>query len=223
MTSKDRVRNLIGRPYAGIILCVLFCAFALPAHAYAKGALDTSGSLVSFVSTLKDGNADELRGVYVKNVMAFPVVQQPAGDSVFVSSDPLVVTQFDWVSRVGNVGLLAHNTLAGKSFSNIKAGDQIILVYGDGHLKVFEMESASRYQTLEPHNPYGHFKDLESQATLSSEQVFNKVYRGEYHLTLQTCVAQGNDPSWGVLFITAKPVHGKDINTVALRISLSNM
>ncbi len=212
MVLRNHSRRLIDLLYTSTILGILFCVFALPAQVQAKDVPDTFPSLTAFIETVKDGNASVLRGVYVQNVMAFPIVQQPARDDIFVSADPSVVTQFNLVKRTGNVGLLAHNYLAGKSFSNIKVGDQIILIYGDGHLEGFEMKSALRYQTLDPLNPYSHFKDLESRTILTSEQLFNKVYRGKYHLTLQTCFENEGNLSWGMLFIIAKPVDNEDIN-----------
>ena len=40
--------------------------------------------------------------------MALAIVQQPAADLDYVSSDESVATQFSSVTEWGNVGLLAH-------------------------------------------------------------------------------------------------------------------
>ncbi|MDQ3004638.1 MAG: hypothetical protein M3R47_04550 [Chloroflexota bacterium] len=69
-----------------------------------------------FSQAVQNGKADSLRGVYVPNVLALPVVQQPSGNAGYVSSNDDQATQFAMASQFGNVGLLAHNYLSGKSF-----------------------------------------------------------------------------------------------------------
>jgi hypothetical protein len=147
--------------------------------------------------------------------MALAIVQQPMGNPGYVSTAESVATQFSIATEVGNVGLLAHNTLAGSSFSNIKQGDLIVLVYGDGHMESFMANSIQRYQALNPLSPYSQFSDLETQTKLSAEELFNKVYRGEYHLTLQTCIENNGNASWGRLFITATPAANPEITQSA--------
>jgi hypothetical protein len=115
-------------------------------------------------------------------------------------------------SEVGNIGLLAHNHLAGSSFANIKDGDRIILIYGDGHLESFLVERIEQYQALSPLSPYSQFKDLATESVLTAEDLFREVYRGEYHLTLQTCIDNQGNSSWGRLFIIAKPIANKAFN-----------
>lgn len=203
MASRFQSTQFKNRIFAGSLVILLACVLALPMPAYAKG---TPGALEAFVESVKDGNAASLRGVYVPNVMAFAVEQQPAGYPGYVSEADSVVTQFSIAAEVGNVGLLAHNTHAGAFFSNIQQGNLIVLVYGDGHTETFMAQSIQRYQALDPYNPYSQFKDLDAQTTLTAEDLFNKVYRGDYHLTLQTCIENNGNASWGRLFIVAVPV-----------------
>jgi hypothetical protein len=40
---------------------------------------------------------------------------------------------------------------------------------------------------------------------LTVDQLFGKVYRGERHVTFQTCIANPESPSWGRLFVIAVP------------------
>jgi len=212
MTSKDQRRPLRNRIFASALLFIAVYAFALPAPVYAKDVSSTLPRLNTFIENLKDGEANVLRGIYIPNVMAFSIQQQPNGNPGYVSSIDSVVTQFSAASKAGNVGLLAHNQLAGKSFSEIKQGDQIILVYGDGHTEVFIAENLQRYQALDPLSPYSQFKELESQTTLTAEELFKTVYAGEYHLTLQTCIENEGNLSWGRLFVIAKPIANKSFN-----------
>jgi len=206
MTSRSHSTQLKNRISASLLFILLACILALPTQASAKAAPGAVPNLASFIQTVQDGNAAALRGVYVPNVMAFAIEQQPSGYAGYVSSADGVVTQFGIASEVGNVGLLAHNTHAGASFSNIQQGNLIVLVHGDGQAETFRVQSIQQYQALDPYNPYSQFKDLETQTTLTAEELFNKVYRGDYHLTLQTCIENNGNESWGRLFIVAVPV-----------------
>jgi hypothetical protein len=206
MASGVYLKQLKNRISISALVLMLVCVFMLPSQAQAKDIPNTLPNLNTFIETIKDGDASTLRGVYVPNVMAFTVEQQPSGYAGYVSTADAVVTQFSIATEVGNVGLLAHNTHAGAFFTNIQQGNLIVLVYGDGHTETFMAQSIQRYQALDPLNPYSQFKDLETQTTLTAEELFNKVYRGDYHLTLQTCIENNGNASWGRLFIVATPV-----------------
>ncbi len=138
--------------------------------------------------------------------MAFSVIQQPAGSPGFVSQEANQLTEFGMAAEAGNVGLLAHNYLAGTSFSGLTNGDVVILVYGDGHTENYLVTNVLQYQALDPYNPYSDFKDLQRQTTLSAAEVFGQVYRGERHVTFQTCIQSDGNSSWGRLFVIAEPV-----------------
>jgi len=211
MASRFSFTQFKNKIFTCALLSILFCSFALPVQVYAKDVPNSLPDLNTFIETVTDGNASTLRGVYVSNVMALSIVQQPTGYPGYVSTEEAVATQFGIATEVGNVGLLAHNTHAGSFFSNIKQGDRIILVYGDGHTESFMANSIQRYQALDPLSPYSEFKELETQTTFSAENLFNNVYRGDYHLTLQTCIENNGNSSWGRLFIMATPVENETI------------
>ena len=205
MTSRFDLNQLKNRISASVLVLFLACVFVFPSQAYAKDIPNALPQLNTFVESVKDGDSNTLRGVYVPDVMAFAITQQPVGNPGYVSSADSVVTQFSIAAEVGNVGLLAHNTHAGAVFSSIQQGDLIVLVYGDGHTEIFMAQSIQQYQALDPFNPYSQFKDLETQTTFTAEELFNNVYRGDYHLTLQTCIENSGNSSWGRLFIVATP------------------
>ena len=206
MAFRPHFTQLKNQIFTAALAFILACAFVFPSPVYAKDDPNTLPALNTFIESVNDGNAATVRGVYVSNVMALEVVQQPAGKPGYVSTKASAVTQFSAAAKMGNIGLLAHNTHAGSFFSNIKEGDLIVLVYGDGHLESFKTESILRYQALDPLNPYSQFKDLKSQKTLSAEKLFTNIYSGDYHLTLQTCIENNGNASWGRLFIVATPV-----------------
>lgn len=148
-----------------------------------------------------------LRGVTIRNAENFPVVQQPPGETNYVSKNDGEVTQFSSAEKFGNIGLLAHNYLAGRSFSKIKVGQEIHLAYSDGSTENFIVMEILRYKALDPKSPYSSFQNLDDEdEILTVGQMFDRAYQGGHHVTFQTCIAAGGDSSWGRLFIIASPV-----------------
>jgi hypothetical protein len=133
------------------------------------------------------------------------VIQQPAGSLGYVSNNEGETTQFSMVSQFGNVGLLAHNHLAGKYFSQLTIGQEIRLVYGDGKVENFIVTEVLRYQALQPNSQWSNFRNLDDDVTLTTEQMFKRVYLGDRHVTFQTCIAANGISSWGRLFVIAVP------------------
>jgi hypothetical protein len=159
----------------------------------------------SFVLSVQNGQAGVIRGVFVPGVFALPVIQQPVGDPGFVSQNNNEITQFSMAAEVGNIGLLAHNDLSGASFINLAPGQEVRLVYGDGIVEYFAVDQILKYQALQPYSPNSQFRDLGTDITISAEELFRKVYRGERHVTFQTCIEANGLGSWGRLFIIAQP------------------
>jgi hypothetical protein len=168
----------------------------------------SDGALPGFADfrrSVQNGEADVLRGVYVEDVIELPVVQQPITDSYYVSNRNGEVTQFALASQYGNTGLLAHNTLSGRMFSNLAIGQEVRLVYGDGRVEDFVIQQILRFQALDPASISSTFQNLDRNETLSAGEMFNRAYVGERRIVFQTCIeAQGN-VSWGRLFIIALP------------------
>jgi hypothetical protein len=162
----------------------------------------------NFVNLVENGNVSVLSGVYIPNVLALPVVQQPSGNDGFVSNTNGQVTQFALASQYGNIGLLAHNYLSGKSFSQIQIGQEVRLVYGDRTVKYFIVREVLQYQAMEPNSPWSSFRDINDNTILNAEQMFNRVYAGEPHVTFQTCIQAEGISTWGRLFVVAEPKTG---------------
>lgn len=161
-----------------------------------------------FISDLKTGEPDIIVGVWIENVLALRVLYQPPGNPGFVSTEDEIVTYFMMVwQKSGNHGLLAHNYLAGRYFFNIQVGDIITIVFGDGNYEDFEVISIKEYQALQPDSPYSNFIDLESGEQLTSTNLFMDIYMGDYHTTLQTCIANGAETEWGRMFTLAPPLY----------------
>ena len=188
------------------IVIIILALFLTPSqvHAYENAGLSLPDFSI-FSDSVQDGQVGVLKGVYVPSILAFPVTQQPVGQPGFVSSDADVITQFSMAAEVGNVGLLAHNHLAGQTFLNLSAGDEVRLVYGDGKVEYFVVTQTLQYQALQPYSPYSEFRNLETSQTITADTLFRKVYRGDRHVTFQVCIEAEGIDAWGRLFVVAEP------------------
>jgi hypothetical protein len=191
---------------ASLLLVILVSVLINPLVA---GALGNGNSLLpkfaDFLKTVQNGEAGALRGVYVADVLALPIVQQPASNAGYVSLDDGKATQFSLASKFGNIGLLAHNHLAGRFFSQLAVGNEVRLVYGNGKVEYFVIKEVLQFQALQPTSPYSSFHNLNKDETLTAEQMFKRVYVGDRHITFQTCIAKDGVSSWGRLFVIAVP------------------
>jgi hypothetical protein len=173
-----------------------------PTVGYSKSAIS---DFQDFYNPIQNGEADILRGVYVSNVLALPIVQQPEDNPYYVSSHDGEVTQFATASQYGSIGLLAHNNLSGKSFSKLAVGQEVELVYGDGRIEMFVITEVLHFQALQPQSQQSLFLNLDKSETLSANEMFNRVYTGSRHLAFQTCIKANGNMSWGRLFVLATP------------------
>lgn len=189
-----------------LFLFVLSFLFLTPRPIQAIGNVKVGASRLAYSQEVAQSSAANVPGsVYVENVLDLPVVQQPLDSPYFVSDRDGEATQFSMASQYGNLGLLAHNNLAGRDFSRLAVGQEVRLTYADGRTEYFVVKQILRFQALEPESVSSSFRNLEGNETLSAAEMFNRVYVGESRLVFQTCIeAQGN-PSWGRLFVVAAP------------------
>ncbi|HSM70040.1 MAG TPA: hypothetical protein VK851_00720 [Anaerolineales bacterium] len=161
--------------------------------------------LKAFTDELRNGQADELRGIYIPEVLAASIVQQPSGRNGYVSNQKNTVTQFGLASDFKSTGLLAHNYLAGEGFASLEKGQEIYLIYGDGKILVVSITEILQYQALQPNSVTSDFLNLDGGHVLTAPELFTKVYNRPGQVILQTCIAREGNPSWGRLFVIAKP------------------
>ena len=162
-----------------------------------------------FIQSVTNHEAGVVTGVYVPDLLALPVLQQPTGQIGYVAVQDNIVTQFSLANQYHNVGLLAHNHLAGRMFSQLYTDEDVVLVYGDGTLEHYRIKDIQRYQALEPQSINSEFVDLNNgqNTRLSANDLFNRVYTTPDVVVFQTCIANNGDASWGRLFITAERVY----------------
>lgn len=179
-----------------------------PAAEHAEALLGSAPvSLNEFIESVKNGRADQVVGVYVAGLFAYPIVQQPAGAPAYVSSLPDTITQFAMAARHDTIGLLAHNYLAGAIFAELELGLDVALVYGDGKVRNYRVDEIRTFQALSPNSPYSDFIDLENPAqVLTAAEVFTQIYAEEGRLVFQTCIERNGELSWGRIFVSAIPV-----------------
>ena len=189
-----------------IFLFLLIGFFLNPQQTRAIGFTENAlSSFPDFYNSVINGEAEVLRGVYVPDVLALPVVQQPSNDPYYVSNRNGVTTQFSIPSQHGNVGLLAHNNLSGRLFSELAIGQEVRLVYGNGEVEYFVIKDILRFQALQPESITSVFQNLDRAETLSAGDLFNRAYVGDSRVVFQTCIAADGISAWGRLFVIAVP------------------
>jgi hypothetical protein len=180
---------------------------ASPALAYRENISSPAGGPSSLLgSAIIPSVRTPIRSVWAPNLFTYPVVRQPDRDFTFVSTERNTLTQFGLATEYDNIGILAHNYLAGRDFFDLKVGKQVYIIHDGGHAEAFTVTSVLQYQALDPENPFSDFRDLNNNLVLSATEMFSRVYTGRYHVTFQTCIARSGDDSWGRLFVIAEPV-----------------
>lgn len=166
---------------------------------------EVSPQLREFAAEVENGDGKTVRGMFVEGTLALPVIQQPARNSAFVSSEWGLLTEFTSAHKNGVTGLLAHNFLSGGQFYSLDMGQEIWIVYGDGTLRRYRVQSIDQYQKLNPASLQSDLVQLSTGKKVSTSQVFNQFYKGEHRLTLQTCLEKDGISNWGLTFWTAVP------------------
>jgi hypothetical protein len=167
-----------------------------------------STGLHELIGQVVNGQSRELRGVYVEDVLALTVVQQPREDFSYVDDLPGTVTQFQSAAGWGVTGLLAHNFLSGELFFNLEVDQEVDLIYGDGIVSRYLITEIQSFQKLAGDLSNSYYINLVSGEKLSTPQLFKRMYTGGDKVTFQTCIKKGSDSSWGRIFIIGVPLPG---------------
>ncbi len=86
----------------------------------------TFPTLEEFISQIASGQSSDWRGFYAENLFTARIIQQPPNNYSFISWEADVLTQY-MLAEDDIVGLLAHNTHAGKYYFLLNIGDQFYL------------------------------------------------------------------------------------------------
>jgi hypothetical protein len=147
-----------------------------------------------------------VNAIFLGNDHILHVVEQPAGKPEYVSEMTGTVTNFQLAANYGNIGLIAHNYLGGKYFSELNVGDKVFAMNGYQGSQAYEVTQILHFRALNPQSARSDFVDLDSGERRSVNDVFRQVYTGSHHMVLQTCIERGSNTEWGRLFVIAKPV-----------------
>jgi hypothetical protein len=191
----------------GISVLLLTVTTFLPYPVYAGQPVGNTPlpGLREFSLSIQNGDGNTLRGVYVNDLFALPIVQQSSSNAGYVSTEDNTLTQFGMVSQFGNVGLLAHNSLSGQLFTQLFPGMSLQLIHGDGQIEYFLVTHVYRFRATSPFSVTSDFVNLDTKEYLSATALFAKVYKGSRHVTFQTCISNDGNSSWGRLFVIAEP------------------
>jgi hypothetical protein len=171
-----------------------------------QAAAPVYASKESFISSVSNGNASQITGIYVEGALAYAVGNQPSGNGAYVTETPGEVTKFGLAAEYGTQAFLAHNYLAGSAFLTLSEGQIITLVYGDGSTADFVIQDVQRFQALSPDSTQSAFVNLADGKQLSASTLFHKMYNSDNSVVLQTCIANEGISTWGRLFIIAVPL-----------------
>jgi hypothetical protein len=142
----------------------------------------------------------------INQILAFQIVNQPAGNPGYVSSIPDTLTQFSLADQYQSKGFLAHNYLAGASFSRIRIGDHVNLVYENQKSETYQITEIRKFQALSPYSPYSEFVDRSDGKHYSASELFLDIYDHPDRLVLQTCLEKNGVDTWGRVFIIGVPM-----------------
>ena len=182
-----------------------------PDQNFSKNAVDIRGAKLSsefrnFIQTVYTGQANTITGLFVDDLFALDVVQQPANNPGYIASSENSVTEFKMARDYGSIGMLAHNYLAGDSFNSLAVGQVVYLVFGDGSVQPYTIANILSYQALQPNSPYSNFVNVDNpDEFLTAADLFYAVYGQDDALVLQTCIENQGIDTWGRLFIIAIP------------------
>ena len=155
---------------------------------------------------IESGTTGLISQVLVPKVFSYLVVQQPKDSPYYVSSANNLVTEFGLAKKYGTIGLIAHNHLAGKQFDKLTLGQEIYIIYQDGHKDRYIVSEIYHFHALDSTNINSLFIDLVSNEVLTAAELFDEMYTGTPHVTFQTCIYANGDDSWGRLFVIARPI-----------------
>ena len=95
------------------------------------------------VTKTEGAGINELVGLFAPDNFEFKIIQQPLNHPEYVSEQEDSLTEFSLAKSETSTGLLAHNYLAGKHFSNLEIDDLLITISADKTISIFLLTSCS--------------------------------------------------------------------------------
>jgi hypothetical protein len=153
--------------------------------------------------------ADRISQVEVPGHLSYKVVEQPQGNDAFISHKPVTLTHFRLAAHYGTIGLIAHNSLAGAAFFDLKLGELINVIYQSQNKVSFQIRSIRSFQALSPSRTDSVFIDLENGSRYTASDLFLEIYGADASLVFQTCLERNGLRTWGRFFVLADQIPHK--------------
>lgn len=139
------------------------------------------------------------------------ILRQPPNQPGWITNQIGQVNTFRLAMEHGCLGILAHNYLAGQHFKDIQPNQIVEIIYDDDWIKLYEITAIHRFRATRPNSPYSSFVSIEKDGVASELIKYNRLFDRMYasntgKLVMQTCIALGDNPTWGRLFIIGKLV-----------------
>lgn len=129
-------------------------------------------------------------------VLDLVIEPQPEYDPGFVTREIGKASQFRSAAPYNTVGILAHNSLSGEQFFNVRQGDWITVAFDKRQTSYYRVTGIEQYQALSPTSQFSDFIDLNTWERLTASQLFSRVYAPGNRLVLQTCLDAYGDSLW---------------------------
>lgn len=131
------------------------------------------------------------------------VVQQPGGETNWISWQTGTATQFDAALKSGVLGFLAHNTREGQRFLPLLVGDIVTVELESGEIRHYRITKIDQYHFL-----YHMYIDPENGQRFDAGFLFDRYYidlePGYRRLVFQTYLGRDDFSVWGRVFFVAE-------------------
>ncbi len=150
-------------------------------------------SLEEFRRGVMNGNANQLTGIWVEDILAFRV---QAGLTTYAPTSDDALSIYRWAWEHGVVGLLIHDYRGGTKLYQLYPGTMIAAIYGNGGVDWYVSRGGTWYEakTVSSRGFAGPFRTwscTECDFDLTVQNLRQRHYAGNHHLAFQTCVTAG--------------------------------
>jgi hypothetical protein len=144
----------------------------------------------------------EAVSVSAPNMFELPVVQQTFPSQVTDIEGE--VTQFGAPKDFGVLAFLGHNYLSGTEFFEPIIGTPIFVELDNGQIAVYQVKVIEEWQAANPLSIRSDY--IRDSQRLTANDLFLRIYGGDWALVLQVSIAKDGNGAWGRRFVLAQPL-----------------
>ncbi len=147
-------------------------------------------TLEEFRQVVMNGHADQLTGIWVKDVLAFRV--QP-GLTSYAPASKDTLSIYNWAWKHGVVGMMIHDYRGGTLLYQLNPGVQIAAIYGNGGVDWYVSRGGTWYESRFGSSggfsgPFRIWSCDTCSFDVSGRELHDRHYSGANRLAFQTCV-----------------------------------